>query len=43
MSRFQQIGNRAGPRADLEDVYLRDVTGADFTGALNVPAKYLKD
>ena len=30
-------------RADLSGAKLYDVTGADFTGALNVPEKYLKD
>ena len=30
-------------RADLSGAKLYDVIGADFTGALNVPAKYLKD
>ena len=29
--------------ADLSGATLDDVIGADFTGALNVPAKYLKD
>jgi uncharacterized protein YjbI with pentapeptide repeats len=29
--------------ADLEGANLDGVIGADFTGALNVPAKYLKD
>jgi uncharacterized protein YjbI with pentapeptide repeats len=29
--------------ADLEGANLDSVIGADFTGALNVPAKYLKD
>ncbi|MBM11052.1 MAG: hypothetical protein CL759_03130, partial [Chloroflexi bacterium] len=29
--------------ADLTDANLDNVIGADFTGALNVPAKYLKD
>ena len=28
---------------DLTGAYLDDVIGADFTGALNVPEKYLKD
>jgi uncharacterized protein YjbI with pentapeptide repeats len=30
-------------RADLSGAKLYDVIGADFTGALNVPEKYLKD
>ena len=29
--------------ADLKAARLDDVIGADFTGALNVPEKYLKD
>ena len=29
--------------ANLTDAILDGVIGADFTGALNVPAKYLKD
>ena len=29
--------------ANLTDAILDGVTGADFTGAVNVPAKYLKD
>ena len=30
-------------RANLVDANLNQANGADFTGALNVPAKYLKD
>jgi uncharacterized protein YjbI with pentapeptide repeats len=29
--------------ANLEGAQMDEVIGADFTGALNVPAKYLKD